>query len=1120
MLDDQPVTGFRSSKAQALLFYLAATGRPHTRAALAGLFWGDVAEQYARRSLTSALSNLRQLVGDDVTATRDAVAFAHNDDSWLDIEAFKAEIAANHIESLQRAAALYQGDFLEGFFLADAPEFEQWLLTERTRYRETVLQALQALAEQLQDAGDTDGAMNTLRRLLTLEPWREEAHRHLILLLAQSGQRSAALAQFELCRHALASELDVEPDAATIQLVEQIRRGDVKPQPPAAPPPQSSPAPPPPRIPATRPVLPTPPTPFVGRVQDLVDIQQRLRDPDCRLLTLVGTGGIGKTRLALEAARQLDAHKLAQELFADGIYFVPLQPLDASSEIAPTIAKTLGLSFSGSTPPEKQLLRHLRDMRMLLVLDNFEHLLDGAPLVSEILRRLLAVKILVTTREPLDLQEAWFHPISGMLLPQIENAPSIDAAEIFTPPDTSGAVTKDGVANGTVINDAIQLFIQSARRAHPGFAADREAAEIARICRLLGGMPLGIELAAAWTRVLPCREIREEIERSFDFLRTSLQNVPARHRSLRAILEQTWRRLTEPEKLVLSKFSVFRGSCTRAAAEAVAGATLPILAALVERVLLWRTADGRYEMHELIRQFAAEKLADAEHIVNAEHADYYAAFSADHAPAARSANGASVTALLGALRVEFDNVQAAWRTALQNAWLEPIMQMTEPVARLYESDARYRDGAALLQQAAQVLQPHAARPEVARTLVGVNGWLGRFHMPMRRLAQAENFYLEQRTLAQRTGDKEHYAAALAGLARVAMDQGRAKDAEVLAQNAVDELRHGKKSRALIDAHYALGIIFLARGQTAPAAEHFQQAVAIGRQLGDIEALLPSYINLGFAAMQEGEYAKSKRLLLEALELSQRAGCKSDWGRLYYRLGRTCEMTGDYAEALTYFAQARAISRRAGNIYLEGSVDRSVGDIHRLRGDYQQARILLQRALATSQSIELTSSIGLDLTHLALLEEDEGHWELACQYLREAADLGAQSGRTGDIIICQAHLARVLVRMGQMEEAATVLRSALALTQPESFQTAALFLILAAAMHLFETQKLSAAIGWMTFVSNYAAAPAATRAMARAFHHKYAPAEKELSDTEDQPAQLNMSTVLADITARYDSAAMR
>ncbi|NJN83569.1 MAG: hypothetical protein HC802_15665 [Caldilineaceae bacterium] len=310
LLDGKPITGFRSGKAQALLYYLTATRQPHSRSTLAGLFWGDVAEQHARRSLTSVLSNLKQLIPEHLQIERDTVEFDRERAHQLDVAIFEEEIDAGsaNVEQLRHEISRYRADFMDGFYIQDAPEFEQWMLGERTRLREKLLGVLFTLADLLVEKGDLEGAIECIRRILGLEPWREDAHRRLMVHLAQNGQRAAALAQFDRCRTLLAEELGVDPEAETVELAEQIRRGSVarRAQPPRRPMPSA---------------LPTYPTSFVGREVDLAEIVRRLRDPSCRLLSLVGPGGIGKTRLALEAARRLATPWDGQGEYVDGCYF-------------------------------------------------------------------------------------------------------------------------------------------------------------------------------------------------------------------------------------------------------------------------------------------------------------------------------------------------------------------------------------------------------------------------------------------------------------------------------------------------------------------------------------------------------------------------------------------------------------------------------------------------------------------------------------------------------------------------------------------------------------------------------------------------------------------------------
>ncbi|MBI1877997.1 MAG: XRE family transcriptional regulator [Chloroflexi bacterium] len=327
--------------------------------------------------------------------------------------------------------------------------------------------------------------------------------------------------------------------------------------------------------------LPSPATPFIGREKELADITRRLKDPTCRLLALIGPGGIGKTRLAIRAAQHLVDAQPTELIFVHGIIFVPLTPVSSLGGLVAAIAEAANFTFYSNVPPQQQLLDYLREKEMLLVLDNFEQLLtppegedaSGVDLLAEILAVAPAVKLLVTSRETLNLQEAWFHPIAGLAFPELLPAPSAErtVAEVEA-------------------YDAVRLFVQSARRAQVGFSLAAEQKSVVRICRLVEGMPLGIELAAAWLKTLACDQIAHEIERSLDILSTRLQNMPERHRSMRAVFEHSWRLLVEAEQAVLQRLSVFRGGFQYQAAESVADASLMTLAALVEKSLLQVTS--------------------------------------------------------------------------------------------------------------------------------------------------------------------------------------------------------------------------------------------------------------------------------------------------------------------------------------------------------------------------------------------------------------------------------------------------------------------------------------------------------------------------------------------------
>jgi DNA-binding SARP family transcriptional activator len=629
LLDGCPLIGLATDKIRALLIYLAVEqDRPHRRSALVGLLWPDTPEAAARHSLSQALFVLRRALGDrqidsrTLVSTRQDIQFNNDSDHRLDVAAFASLIQSwgehpqpslcdANIARLQRALAIYRGDFLSQFFLADSTAFEEWALLKREHYHRLIMDTLQRLTLHHKQREEYAAAAQYLRRQIALEPWHEAAYYHLMQLLARDDQRGAALACYASCCRALSTELGVAPSLEIQALYQQIAAGDRRCAMPAdildcdanaVAPARARPIMLPHNVPPAQ-------MPIIGRENELALIATSLANPDCRLLTVTGPGGVGKTCLALQIARQIVAtNDLA---FIDGIYLISYTPLcDAVSGafsctrdnlIAP-LATALGILHHGAQDQLGQVSAFLHNKRMLLILDNFEHLIGQIEVLTEIIGKAPGVTILVTSRERLNVQEEWAIPIAGLSIPTIRKEP----------PTVSGAISVEAATPADFeASTAVQLFLQQVYRLQPTFipdAADR--LNIARICALVNCLPLGIQLAAAWVPMLSCAEIADEITHDLDMLRTSLHNHAERHQSMRAVFTHSWQLLSEAEQRTLAALSVFRSGFDRAAAVQVAGASLFLLASLESKSLLQRnSATQRYEIHELLRRYAAEQLA-------------------------------------------------------------------------------------------------------------------------------------------------------------------------------------------------------------------------------------------------------------------------------------------------------------------------------------------------------------------------------------------------------------------------------------------------------------------------------------------------------------------------------
>ncbi len=632
------------------------------------------------------------------------------------------------------------------------------------------------------------------------------------------------------------------------------------------------------RVAAASPTTNLPPerTPFVGREHELTEIKQQLGET--RLLSLVGPGGIGKTRLALKAA------EVEVATFEDGVFFVQLAPIRSAKDIIQTIAEGLRFPIATHEDPEIQLLRYLRDRALLLVMDNFEHLLDGVGIVSRILQAAPAVKVMATSRERLNLQSETILHVAGMALPD-------------------GGDSKDILSY-----DSISLFIQSARKVRPEFApSPDELNEIVNICQMVGGMPLAIELAAAWLHIINVGEISDELEKDLDILSTEVRDAPARHRSIRAVFDHSWSLLEGDERDVFMRLSVFRGGFTREAAQQVAGASLPMLSELVNKSFLNHDPDsGRLEVHELLRQYAEENLErtpQASLSACKAHAAYYAGFMEQRWELLK---GREQMRALAEIESDMENVRAAWRYYLGQNNAPQIWKLIYGLWHFHWIRSWYHAGTELFGEAVRVLQEVDDESKALRALAVAfqayfMSWLG---TPERGYEQARECvgvleHLNHPKALWFAYDSMVINGYFFGQI-TEMTEATEKLIEIAAE--IDD----KWLTALM--LFAPGMIALMVGNYAEAQRLAESALDLCEELGDVIGSTLHMVILGHVALAREEYGRAKGIYLRCLKISQRAGFTYSLQTSSKYLVKVSFLMGDYIEAEKYLVQCLTLSK--------------------------------------------------------------------------------------------------------------------------------------------------------------------------------------------------------------------
>ena len=623
--------------------------------------------------------------------------------------------------------------------------------------------------------------------------------------------------------------------------------------------------------------LPVQFSPFVGRGMELLKLSKKLQDSSCRLITILGPGGVGKTRLAIQTA----AENL--ELFKDGVFFVPLVSLDSPAQIIPAIAASMNYTFQKGAEEKTQIINYLKDKEALQIFDNFEHLTKNSHLVHEILKESPKLKQLVTSRIRLNLPGEVSFPLEGLQSPENEKTENFESYS------------------------AIQLFLQKARNIIPDFNLDdSKKSAVLKICRLVENSPLGIELAASWIRVLSCEEIAEEIDKNLDLLSTQSPGLEAHHKSMQIVFESSWKLLSEEEKEGFKKLTIFKNGFQREAAEKIALASLPLLLSLADQSFIQKSGSGRYEIHEILREFGFKKLTQKEKKqVEKAHAEYFFQFLKQRG---EKLKGKEQAAALKEIREDYENLKSAWEWGVRNKKTKMLTELAPSFHNYFIFSSFYQEGIKLFESALSIFMKNKS-PDEKENYAFLASRLGSLYNQISQYEKGEEWLKKSLVIFQKEKNSAEQGYCLNVLGNLEEQRGKFKAAEIFFLKNLRIQEKLQDKLGLSKAYNNLGNLYDDLGENEKALLFYEKALVIKEELGNQRSIGISLLNIGNIKAKMEQFEEAKVFYQKSLSILKEIRDDKIAGIALLNLGEAAFYLQEYKEAESYYKQSLALFRK-------------------------------------------------------------------------------------------------------------------------------------------------------------------------------------------------------------------